>query len=155
MTSGRVVSINVSAGGVPKLSVESAEVGAGGILGDAHHDTKHHGGPDRALCLFAVELIDALRQEGHPISPGSAGENLTLGGMNWSRMVPGARIRIGDVLIELTSYTSPCTTIRESFVDARFGRVSEIMNPGWSRVYGRVLVAGTIRRGDSAVFDIG
>ncbi len=153
--SGNLVSINVSAGGVPKLPVGAAEVSAEGIVGDGHNDTRHHGGPDQAVCLFARELLEALREEGHPISPGSTGENFTLSGIDWTRMVPGARVRIGVILIEVTSYTSPCRTILGSFMDGRFVRISQITNPGWSRVYGKVLLAGTVQRGDIAEFDLG
>jgi MOSC domain-containing protein YiiM len=149
MTSGFVASINLSAGGVPKLPVDSAELGMDGFAGDAHDDVKHHGGPERAVCIYATEIITALKREGHPIFPGSAGENLTVTGLDWARMVPGVRLKIGGVLVEVSSYTSPCKTIRDSFVDGRFQRISQIANPGWSRVYGRVLVEGVVRMGDS------
>ena len=35
-----------------------------------------------------------------------------------------------------------------SFKDGEFARVSQKRHPGWSRVYARVLVEGTIRQGD-------
>ena len=61
---GRVVQINVSPGGVPKLPVASARVTLEGLEGDGHRDLEHHGGPERALCLFALEQIRALQAEG-------------------------------------------------------------------------------------------
>lgn len=148
MSHGKVVSLNISPGGVPKLPVETAELGTNGLLGDGHDDMENHGGPERAVCIYATELIEALRREGHPIFPGSAGENLTVTGLDWSEMVPGARVRIGATLVELTRYTSPCKTIQDSFVNGRFSRISQKTNPGWSRVYGKVLVGGPINLGD-------
>lgn len=149
MRPGVVVSINISPGGVPKVSVERAELRTEGFVGDGHDDVKHHGGPDRAVCIYAREIIDSLQQEGHPISVGSAGENLTITGVEWSGMVPGIKLQIGAALVELASYTSPCRTISGSFLNGRFQRISQITNPGWSRVYGRVLVEGLVKIGDS------
>jgi MOSC domain-containing protein YiiM len=142
-------SINVSNGGVPKLSRAQARVSARGVEGDRQRDLEHHGGPLAAVCLYSLELIRALQAEGHPIAPGTIGENLTLAGVPWQSMVPGARVEVGEVSLELTSYTSPCTNIAGSFRDRGFKRVSQKVNPGWSRLYARVLREGTVRAGDA------
>lgn len=147
--SGRIVQISVSPGGVPKRSVESADVTAGGVAGDAQRDLEHHGGPDRALCLFPMELIRTLQAEGHPIAPGQIGENLTVEGLDWDTVAPGVRLLLGeDVLVEVTRYTSPCGNIRAAFTGGNYARVSQKRHPGASRVYARVLRTGAIRRGD-------
>jgi len=144
-----VVQINVSAGGVPKLPVPSARVTLEGLEGDAHRDREHHGGPERALCLFSLEQIRALQTEGHEVMPGSIGENLTLEGLDWERVQPGAVFELGEgVRIEITRYTSPCVNIKLAFVGGDYARVSQKRNPGWSRVYAKVLQPGTIRQGD-------
>ncbi len=148
MRQGTVVSVNISPGGVPKLPVESCELRVAGFVKDGHDDEKHHGGPERAVCIYATEIIDALRLEGHPIFPGSAGENITISGLGWSEMVPGIQLRVGAARVELTSYTSPCRTIGGSFVNERFERISQKTNPGWSRVYGKVLGEGLVKPGD-------
>ncbi|MGI8510206.1 MAG: MOSC domain-containing protein [Gemmatimonadaceae bacterium] len=149
MNKGIVTAVNVSGGGVPKLGVGHAAISAAGVAGDRQRDRKHHGGPDRAVCLYSLEVIEALRREGHPITPGSAGENLTVSGLPWDRIVPGAQLRLGSTTLEVTSYTVPCKFIRESFVDGKFERISQKTNPGWSRVYARVLVPGEVSVGDS------
>ncbi len=147
--SGRIVQISVSPGGVPKRPVESADVTAGGVAGDAQRDLEHHGGPDRALCLFPMELIRTLQAEGHPIAPGQIGENLTVEGLDWDTVAPGVRLLLGeDVLVEVTRYTSPCGNIRAAFTGGNYARVSQKRHPGASRVYARVLRTGAIRRGD-------
>ena len=147
--SGRIVQISVSPGGVPKRPVESADVSAGGVAGDAQRDLEHHGGPDRALCLFPMEVIRTLQAEGHPIAPGQIGENLTVEGLDWDTVAPGVRLLLGeDVLVEVTRYTSPCGNIRAAFTGGNYARVSQKRHPGASRVYARVLRTGAIRRGD-------
>ena len=147
---GTLVSINVSNGGVPKRRVTDAKVSRLGLLKDAHNDTEGHGGPERAVCVYALERIRALQSEGHPIDVGTAGENLTVEGIDWALVAPGARLRLGDeVVLEVTSFTSPCKTIRDSFIDGKFVRISEKLHPGWSRVYTRVLSEGEIRFGNA------
>ncbi|MDQ6829606.1 MAG: MOSC domain-containing protein [Gemmatimonadota bacterium] len=146
----RVHSLHRSNGGVPKLGVSEAAVTRNGMSGDKQRQRRFHGGPERALCLYAIERIAALQAEGHPIAPGTAGENITFAGLDWNLVVPGVRLAIGDEAeIEIASFTTPCKTIRESFAEHDFTRISEKLNPGWSRVYARVLSEGTIRVGDA------
>ncbi|MEQ1731773.1 MAG: MOSC domain-containing protein, partial [Vicinamibacterales bacterium] len=95
MTMGRVESVQTSLGGVPKAAVFGAFVSDTGVSGDAHAQPKFHGGPDRAVLLYSLEVIRALQAEGHPIGPGTTGENLTVSGLDWARMVPGPRLRVG------------------------------------------------------------
>jgi MOSC domain-containing protein YiiM len=79
---GRVARLNVSDGGVPKLPVAEARLTPTGLVGDRQRFPLIHGGPDRALSLFSLEIIERLRAEGHPIEPGSTGENLTVAGLD-------------------------------------------------------------------------
>lgn len=147
--SGTIFQINVSDGGVPKLAVREAVSGPLGLTGDRQRNQEHHGGPERALCLYPLEHILALQAEGHPIFPGSVGENLTISGLDWSQMAPGSRWRLGgQVEIEVTRYTTPCQNIAESFSGRQFSRILQEKNPGWSRVYARVITAGPLRTGD-------
>lgn len=148
-TVARVHQISISPGGVPKLPVESAEITVLGVRGDDHTDRKHHGGPERAVCLFSLEVIEGMRAEGHDMAPGHAGENLTIVGVDWASVEPGKRYRVGDdVELEITKYTSPCATNAEWFIDGDFTRMLQSRYPGESRVYARVLREGTVRSGD-------
>ena len=148
--SGRIVQLSVSPGGVPKLAVPEARVTALGLEGDAHRDLEHHGGSERAVCLFSLERIHALQAEGHLIAPGTIGENVTIEGLEWSLVAPGSRLQLGaEVVIEVTRYTTPCMNIARAFKGGNFARVSEKRHPGDSRVYARVLQTGTVRAGDA------
>ena len=148
---GRIVQLSVSIGGVPKRAVETVRVAPLGLDGDGHRDHEHHGGPGRAVCLFAMEAIRELQAEGHPLAPGALGENVTLEGLDWSVVQPGARLRLGEeVLLEITGYTTPCFNIRPAFRGGDYSLVSQKRHPGRSRVYARVVSTGTLRRGDPA-----
>jgi MOSC domain-containing protein YiiM len=141
--------VNVSPGGVPKRPVPAADVSRRGLCGDAQRDTAHHGGTERAVCLYSLELIERLREEGHPIVPGAVGENLTLAGLDWAALAPGSRLHFdGGVVLEVASYTRPCATIRDAFRDLHINRIRHDDHPGWSRVYARVLVPGRLTAGE-------
>lgn len=148
MSEGRLVSINVSDGGVPKLGRNACAITRAGLAGDRQRDLVHHGGAERAVTLFSQERIAELRREGHPIAAGTIGENLTVSGLDWPGLAPGMRLRVGVVLLELTRYASPCAKIGPSFVGEDFMRVAQKLNPGWSRLCARVLEEGVVHVGD-------
>jgi MOSC domain-containing protein YiiM len=148
---GRIESINVSGGGVPKVFRPEAWISRNGVYGDNQANRKLHGGPERAVCIYSLEIIRALQAEGHPLGVGTTGENLTVSGVDWDLVAPETVWRAGDALLEVASYTAPCKTIRASFSDKRYKRISQKVNPGWSRVYARVLEEGRVRAGDGFV----
>ena len=57
----RIFQLNRSAGGVPKLPVREAELTPLGLTGDKQAHPRFHGGPERAVCLYALELILQLQ----------------------------------------------------------------------------------------------
>ena len=147
----RIHQLNVSGGGVPKLPVDEVKVTAdgGGVAGDVQAERKHHGRPWQALSLWSLEVIDALAAEGHPIAPGSAGENVTIAGLDWSLVKPGVQLRLGtDVVCEITHYAVPCKKQAQWFSDRDFMRIDEIKHPGWARMYAAVLEGGALTTGD-------
>ncbi len=145
---GYIHQLSCSGGGVPKLPVEEAHLTQTGLVGDRQRKMWMHGGPQRALCLYSLELIQALQAEGHPIYPGSTGENVTIAGLAWQQLAPGHRLALGDeVVIELTSYTKPCRTIRDSFAEGKFTRISQKEHAGESRLYARVIRTGRLAVG--------
>lgn len=149
-TRGRVLQVNVSAGGVPKRPVAEAWVDRLGLAGDAHNDDTEHGGPHRAVALMALEAIRRVQGDGHPISPGSAGENLTTTGIELATLPVGTRLAVGERLVlELSKPDNPCKTIAANFTDGRFARISIATHPLDSRMYARVLTEGPVRPGDT------
>ncbi len=145
---GRIFQLNTSPGGVPKLPVREAMVTELGLVGDDHNFPDIHGGPERALCLFSLERILELQAQGHPIFPGAAGENVTIVGLEWDKLQLGDRLALGnEVLIEITRYTTPCNSMEPSFLDGNYARLSQKANPGYARVYAKVLQSGRLAIG--------
>jgi MOSC domain-containing protein YiiM len=150
--SGRVVSVNVNDGGVPKLPVAEQWVGPLGLADDRHIEpVPSHGGPDQAVCLYSMEAIDRLVAEGHNVFPGAFGENLTLEGIELDAIGPGDRLTIGDggLVIEITWHAQPCYKQADWFSDGRFARISGKTHPAEARWYARVISEGPVRPGDA------
>ena len=145
---GLIHSINISRGGVPKLPVDTSTITSHGIEGDSQNDLKYHGGIEKAVCIYSLDLIKALNLEGHHIFTGSTGENLTIEGLDWGKLKSGVKLILGDALIQLTKEATPCKTISSSFISGDFSRISGSKYPGWSRWYASVIKEGTIRVGD-------
>lgn len=149
--SGSVVQLSSSSGGVPKTAVAEAEVSWRGLRGDRQDDSRHHGHPWQALCLYSSDVILALQREGHPIALGAAGENVTLSGIDWTVLRTGQRLDVGEVVCELTVPATPCEKNAQWFAGGDFLRMSHRRHPGWSRWYAAVVRPGTIRPNDPAV----
>ncbi len=148
-----LLSINTSNGGVPKLPRHQAQVTRDGVEGDRQRDLRHHGGPDRAVCLYSFDRIRALQAEGHPVSVGLTGENLTVAGVDWSLVTPGTRLTIGGVRLLVTAFAVPCRNLTSCVDAGQIGRVSQKTHPGWSRVYARVEQPGPVNIGDAVTLE--
>ncbi|HSJ27693.1 MAG TPA: MOSC domain-containing protein [Acidimicrobiia bacterium] len=147
---GRIHQINLSEGGVPKRPVDSAVVNTRGVVGDLQTDTVHHGHPEQALCIWSLEVIEALQAEGHPIAPGYAGENITVAGLDWNRVLPGTTLLFGEAVVAPVTFpATPCSKNAAWFLQRDFRRMSHDRHPGWSRMYASVVTGGTIQVGDS------
>ena len=146
--SAKVTGLHISSGGVPKTPVQSLSVNINGCQGDDQADKKHHGGKDKAICLFQQEILDSLSIDSHPISPGSTGENILIEGMEIGSIAVGTCLKIGEIEIKVTQDAPPCKTIRNSFINGEFNKISHRKNPNFTRWYASVNVTGTITIGD-------
>jgi MOSC domain-containing protein YiiM len=122
---------------------------ADGIPGDSIVATKHHGGRDQAVYAYSSDDYDWWSASlGRECFPGLFGENLTIRDMP-SDMRIGDRLLIGEVVLEATAPRIPCDTFAARMGDSGFGLLfRRAERPG---VYFRVLHAGEVRAGDSAM----
>lgn len=148
---GTVAQLSASGGGVPKLPVGTATISLGGVDGDVQGDRHNHGRPWQAVSLWSAEVIEALQADGHPLGFGSAGENVTVRGLDWAALTPGARLLVGSALLQVTSYAIPCSKNAQWFSDGDFRRMAQEVRPGQSRVYASVVTPGTVATGDPVV----
>ncbi len=123
-----------------------------GLVGDEVSDTKHHGGIDQAVYVYAREDLDLWSERiGQPIENGQFGENLTTLGIDVNQALLGERWRIGSALFEVAEVRIPCNTFKNWLgtlgVDntAWVKRFTAEERPG---PYLRVLEPGTLTAGD-------
>ena len=124
---------------LPMRAVASAEAEAGkGLVGDRYHGTRH-----RHVTVQAQGALDAAAADfGAPITPASTRRNVTISGSEVPTAV-GARLRIGDVELEVVRRVAPCKllddTIGRGAKDALTRRAGSVF---------RVLTSGRIAVGD-------
>ena len=122
-------------------------IGAGGIAGDFIADLKHHGGPDQAIYLYSQDDIDWWSEQlQRPLEPGFFGENLTLSHW-WPELRIGDRVRIGELLLEITAPRIPCSTLAARVGDSRFAKA--FVKAERCGAYARVLNEGVVCSGQA------
>lgn len=146
-----VESVNIASGGVPKLTVNSISVRRGGVEGDRQADSKYHGRPFQAVCLWSTEAIAELANQGHAIAAGTVGENVTLSGVDRPRLRPGTRVLVGTALLELSYPATPCQKQGRWFQDGDIARLAHAKHPECARWYAWIRQPGQIRPVDPAV----
>jgi MOSC domain-containing protein YiiM len=138
-----LVHVNVSRGGMPKLPVLLARVTRSGVEGDRQRILKYHGGPDRAVCIYSVELYEWLVEQGINVSAGQIGENFTTRGLDLQKLAIGDRLRVGETcIIEVTAVRVPCSQLKKWDADLPEMIVGR---SGW---VAKVIEEGTVRPGD-------
>jgi MOSC domain-containing protein YiiM len=76
-----------------------------GVQGDAHAGDGH-----RQVSLLAAESIEKMRRKGLSVSAGDFAENVTTEGIRLTELPVGARLRIGEAVIEVTQIGKECHT---------------------------------------------
>jgi MOSC domain-containing protein YiiM len=102
-----LLAVSISPGGIPKLNVTAGIVDRDGIVGDGRNHAKHIR-PDRAVSLFDHEILQQLVEEGFPLVPGAAGENLTVARLYVQHLAPGTMLKIGEAVLRLEQPRKPC-----------------------------------------------
>ena len=121
-----------------------------GAQGDACADTRHHGGPEKALHAYPFEHYSAWHARWPQAGlwrPGAFGENLSTQGLDESSQCIGDVLRIGSVLVQVSQGRLPCWKLNIAFGQPDMARqVQDSGRMGW---YLRVLQAGHIEAGDA------
>lgn len=138
---GRVVAINISEKkGVPKKPIpEGNFIKDFGLEGDAHAGKWH-----RQVSLLAQESIERMKAIGiKGLCSGKFAENITTEGIELHKLGVGTKLRIGEVLLEISQIGKEC---HEKC--AIYKRVGQCIMPT-EGIFARVLEGGKIRVGDN------
>lgn len=139
----QVISINISMGGIPKLSIPSVYVSMAGLNGDGHNHEKHRT-PLQAVCLQDIEKLEEISREGFMLSPGRTGENLTVRNLDVNNLPLGTVLEFsGGLIIEITKIRKPCYVL-----DSIDPRLKEII-VGRCGSYAKVLKESYLSLGET------
>ena len=109
----KVISINISKGGVPKIPVDSVNITKKGLEGDEHNHEKHYR-LTQAVCIQDDEKLEELRSLGYPLFSGTGGENLTVSGLNVNSLPLGTILEFSKgVKLEITRTRPTCYVMDE------------------------------------------
>jgi MOSC domain-containing protein YiiM len=98
--------------GGAKTSVAAAMLRFGGFEGDGVADHRHHGGPDRTICVYPALHYEWWKTAtGIDLGFGAFAENLTLDAIDERDICIGDIVRIGASLAQVTLPRDPCRTL--------------------------------------------
>lgn len=123
---------------------------ATGLEGDVQADTRHHGGPEKALHHYPHEHYDAWRADVPELAvrlqrAPAFGENISTVGLTETTVCIGDVYRLGDIRLQVSQGRQPCWKLNERFGQSDMARkVQTTGRTGW---YYRVIDAGVVGPG--------
>jgi len=136
--------------GIYKTHVENGiSLGLTDVVGDAVMDRKHHGGIDKACYLYSADHYPFWQKKFPDLhwTHGMFGENLTVKGLDESKINIGDTFKVGTAIIQVSEPRRPC-----SILGIRFGTqamVKEFYHQPYPGIYVRVLKEGKIKKNDT------
>jgi len=121
-----------------------------GFEGDGVGDRKHHGGSDKAVCVYSLDHYPYWESVlGIPLPDAAFGENLSVTDMREEAVCIGDRYTIGTAEVQVSQPRQPCGTLA-----ARYHRedlLKLVADSGRTGFYFRVLKEGRVQAGDAIV----
>jgi MOSC domain-containing protein YiiM len=119
-----------------------------GITGDEQADMVHHGGPDKAALVYAVEHYPFWAEFlGREPGPAALGENLTVQGLTEETACIGDSYRIGGAVVQVSQPRIPC--FKNNIRHGRTEMLDKVMESMLTGFYVRVFAEGEVQAGDS------
>ena len=138
-----------------------------GVEGDAHAGVtvKHRSRvaldptqPNlRQVHLIHSELHDQLHARGFQVRAGEMGENVTTCGLDLLALPVGARLQIGQAILEITGLRNPCLQLdglEPGLMKAVLGRDPDGKLIRMAGIMGVVFAAGVVRAGDEICVEL-
>jgi MOSC domain-containing protein YiiM len=121
-------------------------LGETNLDGDQQADQRHHGGPQKAVCVYPIEHYTYWKEElGLELGPAAFGENFTIEGLTEREACIGDIFEVGDATVQITQPRSPCWKL------ARRWRVPDLAiqleETGYTGWYLKVVETGLVASG--------
>ncbi|ERI07897.1 MOSC domain-containing protein [Aneurinibacillus aneurinilyticus] len=111
--------------------------------GDAQADLVHHGGVDKAVCVYSYEHYAYWEKElNRELTFGAFGENLTVTGMLEDTICIGDTYQLGEAIVQISQPRQPCHKLAKKYdvIDLPI----KFQNTGFTGFYFRVLKEGWV-----------
>ncbi|RUT35844.1 MOSC domain-containing protein [Paenibacillus zeisoli] len=115
--------------------------------GDGQADLVHHGGKEKAVCVYPHEHYPFWENElKRPLECGALGENLTIRGLLETDVCIGDVFELGKAIVQVSQPRQPCykLTIRHGVPDM----LLKVQQTGYTGFYFRVLEEGVVSKDD-------
>lgn len=128
-------------------------VGAEGLAGNRQANRDVHGGEWKAAYAYSADHYAWWCRElgREDLAPGAFGENLTISGLDETRLRIGDRLTVGEVLFRVTGPRIPCTNLAARFQDHEMPK--RFAEAGRCGAYLRVEREGVIEAGQNVVHE--
>ncbi|AFH60033.1 MOSC domain-containing protein [Paenibacillus caseinilyticus] len=152
----QLVSLNIAMPAVVTYGAQSVETGiykeaVNGPLrlgreqleGDGQGDRVHHGGPDKAICVYAADHYPYWRDQlGKELPYGAFGENFTVTGWTEDQVHIGDIFAVGSAKVQVTQPRQPCYKLaaKHEVKDLAL----QVQDTGYTGYYFRVIEEGTV-----------
>ena len=114
-----------------------------GFHGDGVGDTRIHGGKDLAVCAYFTDHFSFWEAElNRKIGVGAFGENLSLAGINETKIHVGDKFSLGEAEIEVSQPRQPCHKLNKVFQFQ--GMACKVQTTGYTGCYFRVKKPGWV-----------
>ncbi|MBD2869774.1 MOSC domain-containing protein [Paenibacillus arenilitoris] len=161
MKTARIVSLNVGmpaavahgskevlTGIFKHASADAHALAFTGLAGDGQGDTVHHGGPDKAVCVYFERRYPYWKEQYRvPFEYGSFGENFTLSDWTEEDLCIGDVVEAGEALLQVSQPRQPCFKL-----GLRHGLPElpqHVQREGYTGFYFRVLREGEVKAGET------
>lgn len=123
-------------------------LGKDDVEGDHVIDRKYHGGEHKACYLYSADHYPFWRQyyPDHEMQHGMFGENLTVEGLDESKLIVGDEYTIGTARVQISEPRQPCFKLGIRFEDQ--GILKRFIGTTYCGAYVRVLQPGEVKSGD-------
>ncbi len=117
-----------------------------GFQGDGVGDTKNHGGPDKAVCVYSLDHYPFWEETlGIKLPPAAFGENLSVSNLKEEEVCIGDVFQLGTATVQITQPRQPCGTLAARY--GRIGLIKFVIDSGFTGFYLRVLKEGMVELG--------
>jgi len=131
-----------------KIPIPQAFLRVNGLEGDAVADTKNHGGPDKAVCVYSYDHYPYWEERlGKKLTPGAFSEGFTISGIQETGVCIGDIFKVGDAIVQVSQPRVPCDKLAGKHGTSEVR--TAIHTNGYSGFYFRVLTEGLVRTGDT------